>query len=549
MLLKNLRLTWKLALLCGLPITGLAVFATVAFQTVREVRVQGPAYNQIILGKDLIADILPPPAYVIETDQVVLQMLSAADQQTLESLIKRTQQQRKDYDSRITYWQDNLPASPMKDKLLGSSQQTARTYFDLLENQFLPAVRRHDLETATAVATGPMHEAFEQHRAAINEVVTLATDFASHNESEAAGVLAARNRLLWTVAGCAGVFSVLLGWLLAKNISGPLSQMLVTVDGIASGRLDLSSRVDEKRKDELGLLGAGVNRFVGKLEELMSSTSQAADDLTQSSGALNELAASMNERMERQTSRVREIAAAVTEMSASASEVARQAADASAAAADSGRVAGEGGESMRTSIAGMDDIRSAVQNSTQRVHALGARTESIGEMIKVINDIAEQTNLLALNAAIEAARAGEHGRGFAVVADEVRKLADRTTKATEEISQSIRQIQAETKQVVLSMDTGVAKVEEGSHLSVQAGESLEKIVGGSSSVSRMISSIATAAHQQSSTTEELSRSLEEIVSINHAAHNEQETLAAVSAKAAMLRGVVEQSGLRLAKRG
>ncbi|MFO0830848.1 MAG: methyl-accepting chemotaxis protein [Phycisphaerales bacterium] len=546
--LKNLRLTWKLALLCGLPIAGLATFAAVTYQTINQVRVQGPAYDQIILGKDLIADILPPPAYVIETDQVVLQMLSTQDQASLDGLIQRTQQQKRDYDARISYWTEHLPDSAMKEQLLGASQDTARKYFALLDNDFLPAVRRHDLDTATSVATGPMHAAFEQHREAINQVVKLATDFASHNEQDAAALLAARNQLLWTVAGVAGLLSLALGWLLVQNVRRPLADMLATVDGVTGGRKDLASRVDEARKDELGLLGAGVNRFISKLEELMTHTADAADDLGKSSVALNELSASMNERMEKQTSRVREIAAAVTEMSASAAEVARQAADAARASEESGSVARAGGDSMRTSIAGMDDIRSAVQASTQRVHALGKRSESIGEMIKVINDIAEQTNLLALNAAIEAARAGEHGRGFAVVADEVRKLADRTTKATEEISQSIRQIQDETRQVVQSMDTGVAKVEEGASLSVQAGDSLEKIVASSTNVNRMIAAIATASDQQSGTTEELSRSLEEIVSINHAAHNEQETLASVSAKAATLRSVVEKSGLKLAHR-
>lgn len=546
--LKNLPLSWKLALLCGLPISGLAAFAAVTYQTLGQVRVQGPAYTRIILGKDLIADILPPPAYVIETDQVVLQMLSVQDQATLESLIKRTQQQRRDYDARIAYWTENLPEGPMKAKFLGASQETAHEYFRLLQDEFLPAVRRGDRDAATTLATGPMHDAFERHREAINEVVGLATEFASQNEADAAALLTARNQLLWSVAGAAGLLSLALGFILARNINRPLADMLTTVDGVAGGRLDLSSRVDEGRKDEIGLLGGGINRFISKLEELMTHTADAASDLGRSSVALTELAASMNERMEKQTSRVREIAAAVTEMSASASEVARQASDASAASEESGAMAREGGDTMRTSIAGMDDIRSAVQNSTQRVHALGKRSESIGEMIKVITDIAEQTNLLALNAAIEAARAGEHGRGFAVVADEVRKLADRTTKATAEIRQSILQIQDETRQVVQSMDTGVAKVEEGSHLAAQAGDSLERIVTSSTSVNRMITAIATASSQQSGTTEELSRSLEEIVSINHAAHDEQETLAAVSAKAAMLRSVVEKSGLKLARR-
>ena len=165
----------------------------------------------------------------------------------------------------------------------------------------------------------------------------------------------------------------------------------------------------------------------------------------------------------------------------------------------------------------MDAIKDAVTSSSASVEELGRRGQQIGQIIEVINDIADQTNLLALNAAIEAARAGEHGRGFAVVADEVRKLADRTTKATEEIGESIRAIQTETDDAVQRMASGTEQVDAGVAKAREAGQSLGRIVSASQSVAQMIQSIAAAAEQQSAASEQISRNVESIASASNQA--------------------------------
>ena len=168
---------------------------------------------------------------------------------------------------------------------------------------------------------------------------------------------------------------------------------------------------------------------------------------------------------------------------------------------------------------------------------LGKRGEQIGQVIEVINDIADQTNLLALNAAIEAARAGEHGRGFAVVADEVRKLADRTTQATEEVAQSITAIQQETDTAVQRMRAGPERVTQGVELAGRAGASLEEIVAGAGDVAGLVQSIAAAAEQQSSASEEVSRNVESITAVaSQAAEGAQQSAAA----SAQLSGKAEQ---------
>ena len=161
----------------------------------------------------------------------------------------------------------------------------------------------------------------------------------------------------------------------------------------------------------------------------------------------------------------------------------------------------------------MNRIAEAVHNSSYTIQALGANSNQIGEIIAVIDDIADQTNLLALNAAIEAARAGEQGRGFAVVADEVRKLAERTTKATKEIAAMIKSIQSDTSGAVASMESGTGEVERGVEMTRKAGEALKEIVNNVQHVSDMIGQIATAAEEQSAAAEQISTSIETIASV------------------------------------
>jgi methyl-accepting chemotaxis protein len=165
---------------------------------------------------------------------------------------------------------------------------------------------------------------------------------------------------------------------------------------------------------------------------------------------------------------------------------------------------------VRQTVEEITKIADDVKRSAEAVTSLGKKGEQIGQIIEVINDIAEQTNLLALNAAIEAARAGEHGRGFAVVADEVRKLAERTTTATEEVARSIKEIQADTDGAVKRIESGSKRVAKGVELANNAGGALGKIVDASHSVASMVESIAAAAEEQSAASEQISRSIEQI---------------------------------------
>jgi methyl-accepting chemotaxis protein len=195
-------------------------------------------------------------------------------------------------------------------------------------------------------------------------------------------------------------------------------------------------------------------------------------------------------------------------MTMTASEVARNSTEAARLAQETAETARSGQEVMGQTVTGMQQVSEAVVQAASIITTLGQSSDQIGEIVRVIEDIADQTNLLALNAAIEAARAGEQGRGFAVVADEVRKLAERTTKATKEIGDMIRQIQQDTKSAVASMDQGTTQVGQGVELANKTGEALSTILSMITSTTGMIEQIASAAEEQSNATRQISGDLE-----------------------------------------
>ncbi|WP_438819835.1 methyl-accepting chemotaxis protein, partial [Pseudomonas savastanoi] len=299
------------------------------------------------------------------------------------------------------------------------------------------------------------------------------------------------------------VLSILAAWVITRQITTPLQETLEVVERVASGDLSRNLKVD--RKDELGKLQATIQRMTVSLRELVGGI---RDGVTQIASAAEELSAVTEQTsagVNSQKVETDQVATAMHEMTATVQEVARNAEEASQAAVAADRQARDGERVVNEAIAQIERLASAVGNSSEAMGALKQESDKIGSVLDVIKSVAEQTNLLALNAAIEAARAGEAGRGFAVVADEVRSLAQRTQKSTEEIEALIAGLQSGTQQATNVMDSSRELSTSSVELTRRAGGSLESITKTVSAIQAMNQQIAAAAEEQSATAEEINR--------------------------------------------
>lgn len=458
---KSLR--WVIAILGTI---GVAAALTVAAQGYLFINKLNTSANKVYVAKDVVADILPPPMYLIEMRLVLSMMLdgsiTAADGQ------KRFDELTTDYAQRVDYWSKNSPYG-LEAKLLGAQHAAAEAFIAAARSQIVEPVVAGHMDLARENLS-VVHALYQAHRTGVDATVVSGNAFANSTMKDFDSTYNVSTKAMLFTALLAGTIVFAVYRIVLSNIQKPVRSSTEAAKLIAAGDLATKIQFDDKRNDSLGTLQTSLQTMRSRLNSTVSSVRNVADSVSIASTEIAQGNNDLSSRTESQASALQQTAASMEELTAVVNQNAESAAQADYLAKQAAEVAQRGGTAVAQVV---ETMRSINESSLQ-----------IAGNVSEIEGIAFQTNILALNAAVEAARAGEQGRGFAVVASEVRSLAGRSAKAAKEIKALI--------------DTSVERVGHGSNLAENAGATMSDLLQATKRVSDILGEISSASREQSS---------------------------------------------------
>jgi len=398
-----------------------------------------------------------------------------------------------------------MPLSP-EEKVALDAIDGVRAPYKAAQKEVIALIESNHQREAGALLMGSFGVAQQLYIAAVKKMIELESHSLIASGKAVQSSYTTTRILGIGFTAFATLLGALFGFLVTRSITRPIAKLVAMNDRLAQGDLTVQLALDGR--DEIAQLAQSTRQVVANMRDILGKVADASNSVAAASDQLQRTATQIATGAEEMVSEISTVAVASEEMAATSNEIACNCGMAAQSSQLTSDAASKGSDVVQETIKGMGRIAAQVKQSAQTVESLGVRSEQIGEIVGTIEDIADQTNLLALNAAIEAARAGEQGRGFAVVADEVRALAERTTRATREISGMIQSIQTETKAAVKAMEEGVAEVGKGAVSSEKSGQALDEIQHQVNELSMQINQIATAAAEQTATTGDITSNVQ-----------------------------------------
>ncbi len=479
---SDMRISTKLALLVGVFAVAFTTFAWVTFETLGRVKVSGPVYSRIVEGKDIVADVLPPPVYIIESYLTCLQLQVETDKVMVSKLVDRGKRLRAEYDMRHEFWLKTLEDGPIKQAIIMRSYRPAIEFFDIRDKELVPAVMAGDHAKVSALLTGALKDRYEDHRAAVDDIVVWTNQ---RNADDEKAALVTLDKAYTLMKGLTGGIALLLiafaymTWDLSKSLTERLGIVASAATRVAEG--DLTVKLDAAGTDELGQMINAVRKMTDGQSSLVSRVKQSSIELLSTATQIAAASKEQDATMSSFGASTTEVASAVREISTTSQELLRTMGEVAAMAGGASTRAEEGRASLSELENTMRGLNEATGSISAKLNTIHERAADINGVVTTITKVADQTNLLSVNAAIEAEKAGEYGRGFLVLAREIRRLADQTAVSTLDIERIVRTMQAAVTAGVMEMDKFADEMrrsrERVSLVGTQVSEVIEQVQG------------------------------------------------------------------------
>lgn len=507
------------------PIVGLIIFVMVAYYAITQVQVNGPIFNQIKTVDDLRSDLSPPPLFIIEPYALAQNMhlaLVEGNNERLQTLQQQFEANKETYANSVNRWNKTaLPRSLIKS--YKSVISSGEDFFTVYEDQLLPAVRSGYVGTSSR-ALVELEKAYVVN----NELVQSFVKGLEQESTQTAADASNQLRIFLIGLGLLALIIAAAMYLIGKRqVAATNSAMKLLEDDGQNNQLAVLELLDEMgdlsegdltvraqvKENITGAIADSVNYTIDSLRDVVTEINRATEQVNTATGAAQGTSTALLEAAEMQSEQITDTTKAVNGMTSSILQVSTNANQAAEVAQRSLQAASQGSQAVQNTIAGMNGIREQIQETSKRIKRLGESSQEIGEIVELISDITEQTNILALNAAIQAASAGEAGRGFTVVAEEVQRLAERSSEATKQIGAIVKTIQTDTNSAVAAMEKSTEGVVEGAKLSDAAGQALTEIETVTNNLARLIQSISTATEAQTEAASQVTKNMQQIQEI------------------------------------